>query len=98
MTMTNLLCTIITALAAVLTHVDAIELDVGSAGNYQGNDRCMTYAYPRLDSIKYASATLAYGLMSWYQNNQSTTAVTDVGTLPKPLYWWEAGAVWGASV
>lgn len=50
------------------------------------------------DSIKNASATLAYNLMSWYQNNQSDTAATAIGTLPAPLYWWEAGAVWGGMV
>ncbi|TKA50067.1 hypothetical protein B0A55_12886, partial [Friedmanniomyces simplex] len=49
-------------------------------------------------SIRNASATLAYGLMSWYQNNQSSTALTAIGTLPAPLYWWEAGAVWGGMV
>ncbi|KAK3067780.1 i-AAA protease yme1 [Teratosphaeriaceae sp. CCFEE 6253] len=36
--------------------------------------------------------------MSWYQNNQSSTATTAVGTLPAPLYWWEAGAVWGGMI
>lgn len=36
--------------------------------------------------------------MSWYQNNQSSTAETAIGTLPAPSYWWEAGAVWGAMI
>ena len=36
--------------------------------------------------------------MSFYKNNQSSTAVTDIGTFPKPLYWWEGGAVWGGMV
>lgn len=49
-------------------------------------------------SIRNASSTVAYGLMSWYQNNQSSTAETAVGTLPQPLYWWEAGAVWGGMI
>jgi mannan endo-1,6-alpha-mannosidase len=50
------------------------------------------------NSIKNASTTVAYGLMSWYQNNQSSTPATAVGTLPAPLYWWEAGAVWGGMI
>ncbi|KAK4545970.1 hypothetical protein LTR36_002534 [Oleoguttula mirabilis] len=49
-------------------------------------------------SIRNASSTLAYGLMSLYQNNQSSIATTAIGTLPAPLYWWEAGAVWGGMV
>ncbi|KAK0931712.1 i-AAA protease yme1 [Friedmanniomyces endolithicus] len=49
-------------------------------------------------SIRDASAMLAYNLMSYYQNNQSSTAVTAIGTLPAPLYWWEAGAVWGGMI
>lgn len=36
--------------------------------------------------------------MSYYQNNQTTTANTSIGTLPAPLYWWEAGACWGALI
>lgn len=36
--------------------------------------------------------------MSYYKNNQSDTDPTKVGTLPDPLYWWEAGAVWGGMV
>ncbi|KAK4553055.1 i-AAA protease yme1 [Recurvomyces mirabilis] len=50
------------------------------------------------DSIKDASATIAYGLSSWYQNNQSSTATTAIGTFNSPLYWWEAGAVWGGLI
>ncbi|KAJ9618655.1 hypothetical protein H2203_008859 [Taxawa tesnikishii (nom. ined.)] len=49
-------------------------------------------------SLRNASSTLAYGVMSWYQNNQSSTAETAIGTLPAPSYWWEAGAVWGAMI
>lgn len=36
--------------------------------------------------------------MSYYKNNASGTATTAVGTLPAPLYWWEAGAVWGGMI
>jgi len=49
-------------------------------------------------SIRDASATIAYGLMSNYQNNATGTAATLIGTLPQPLYWWEAGAVWGGLI
>jgi mannan endo-1,6-alpha-mannosidase len=31
--------------------------------------------------------------MSYYQGN---TTASDIGILPAPYYWWEAGAVWGA--
>ncbi|EME83791.1 glycoside hydrolase family 76 protein, partial [Pseudocercospora fijiensis CIRAD86] len=50
------------------------------------------------DSIRNAARTLAFGLQSNYHNNASGTPATAVGTLPAPLYWWEAGAVWGAMV
>lgn len=50
------------------------------------------------DSIKAASRALAFGVQSWYHNNVSGTPATAVGTLPAPLYWWEAGAVWGGMV
>jgi mannan endo-1,6-alpha-mannosidase len=49
-------------------------------------------------SIKTASADLAFGLMSWYHNNATGVASTAVGVFPQPLYWWEAGAVWGAMI
>lgn len=45
------------------------------------------------DSIQHSASTLAYGVMDYYTNNQSTTPPTDVGTLPPPSYWWEAAAV-----
>lgn len=51
-----------------------------------------------VDSITNAASTLAYGVMSWYQNNQSSTAVTAIGTFPAPSYWWEGGAVWGGMI
>jgi mannan endo-1,6-alpha-mannosidase len=49
-------------------------------------------------SIRNASATLAFNLMSYYQTNASGTPPETIGTLPKPLYWWEAGAMWGGLV
>lgn len=52
-------------------------------------------------SISNASSTLAYGLMSYYSNNQSDTAATAIGTFSPPLEvwdWWEAGGVWGGMI
>lgn len=50
------------------------------------------------NSILTTSGTLAYGLMAFYKNNATGTDPTKVGTLPDPLYWWEAGAVWGGMI
>lgn len=50
------------------------------------------------DSIKQASATIAYDLMGYYKNNQTSTPTSAIGTLPSPVYWWEAGAVWGGLI
>ena len=36
--------------------------------------------------------------MSSYKNNATDTPVDAIGTLPEPLYWWEAGAVWGGMI
>ncbi|KAI5356827.1 putative glycoside hydrolase, family 76, six-hairpin glycosidase superfamily [Septoria linicola] len=49
-------------------------------------------------SIRATSRTLAFGLQSYYQNNLSSTAPTAIGTLPAPLYWWQAGAMWGGMI
>lgn len=50
-------------------------------------------------SIRDASATLAFGVQSYYQANQSSTPVTAIGTLPlEPWYWWLAGGMWGGMV
>lgn len=49
-------------------------------------------------SIRNASAALAFNLMSYYQTNTSGTPPENVGTLPQPLYWWQAGAMWGGLV
>ncbi|MCJ1431703.1 hydrolase 76 protein [Xylographa pallens] len=48
-------------------------------------------------SIKQAASTIAYGLMTYYTGNQSSSPVAE-GTFPAPYYWWEAGAVWGAMI
>jgi mannan endo-1,6-alpha-mannosidase len=50
------------------------------------------------DSIRSAASTLAHGLMNYYQNNKTDTPAASIGTLPPPLYWWEAGAVWGSLI
>lgn len=49
-------------------------------------------------SIRSASQKYAYGLMSYYKNNASGVAAEDVGIFAKPVYWWEAGAVWGGMI
>lgn len=50
-------------------------------------------------SVRDASATLASGVQSYYHNNESSTPVTAIGTLPlEPWFWWLAGAVWGGMV
>jgi hypothetical protein len=50
------------------------------------------------DSIRSAASTIAHGLMNYYQNNKTDTPEASIGTLPYPLYWWEAGAVWGGLI
>ncbi|KAK8212915.1 hypothetical protein M8818_003080 [Zalaria obscura] len=47
------------------------------------------------DSIKQAASTVAYGMMKYYNGNQ-TGGIP--GLLPGPYYWWEAGAMFGAMV
>ena len=48
-----------------------------------------------LDSIKSAAATVAYGMMKYYNGNQTGMPV---GLLPDPYYWWEAGAMFGQMI
>ena len=53
------------------------------------------------DSVKAATGTLAYDMMTYYSGNQSGKVP---GILPGPCqsidcyYWWEAGAMWGALI
>lgn len=49
-------------------------------------------------SIRNASSALAFNLMSYYKNNQTGVPPENVGMLPQPLYWWQAGAMWGGLV
>jgi len=89
----------LTSAAAGLLAVNALPLEVNSTGmSLQIMSSLSLDLTNHEESIRNASATIAYGLMSWYTNNQSTTAPTAVGTMPEPLYWWEAGAVWGGMV
>ncbi|KAF2203979.1 hypothetical protein GQ43DRAFT_388884 [Delitschia confertaspora ATCC 74209] len=49
-------------------------------------------------SLKSACALYARGLINYYKNNATDTPRQDIGILPKPLYWWEAGAMWGSYI
>ncbi|KAL1636226.1 hypothetical protein SLS56_001205 [Neofusicoccum ribis] len=49
-------------------------------------------------SIKAGAAIAANGLMKLYVNNATGIDPIKVGTFDKPIYWWEAGAVWGGLV
>jgi mannan endo-1,6-alpha-mannosidase len=50
------------------------------------------------DSIRAATRQYAYGLMSLYKNNATSTAPQDIGIWPAPHYWWEGGAAWGGLI
>lgn len=43
-----------------------------------------------------ATNEIAFGLLSYYTGNISGGA--NVGLLPAPYYWWEAGAVWNGLI
>ncbi|KAL3428363.1 Mannan endo-1,6-alpha-mannosidase DCW1-like protein 2 [Phlyctema vagabunda] len=45
-------------------------------------------------SIQNATSKVAYGLMKYYTGNVTNTPET-IAVLPKPHYWWQAGAMWG---
>ncbi|KAI1177474.1 mannan endo-1,6-alpha-mannosidase DCW1-like protein [Nemania sp. FL0916] len=47
------------------------------------------------ESIKSVASTVAYGTMSFYTGNVTNTPDT-IAIFPKPHYWWQAGACWGA--
>ncbi|KXL43002.1 glycoside hydrolase family 76 protein [Acidomyces richmondensis BFW] len=47
------------------------------------------------ESLKSASSTVAYGMMSYYSGNQSGNVP---GNLPPPYYWWECGGMFGHMV
>jgi mannan endo-1,6-alpha-mannosidase len=37
-------------------------------------------------------------LISYYKNGEADTPPEKFGTFDKPIYWWEAGAVWGGVI
>lgn len=74
---------------AAMTAALAAGLQFATAINLDVNN---------IDSIKAASRALAFGVQSWYHNNVTGVPETAIGTLPPPLYWWEAGAVWGGMI
>ncbi|KAH8666952.1 glycosyl hydrolase family 76-domain-containing protein [Xylariales sp. PMI_506] len=47
------------------------------------------------DSIKSAAASVAYGLVSQYDGNQTGNPI---GVYGSPYYWWSSGAVWESLV
>lgn len=47
------------------------------------------------DSAKAAAKTIAKDMMSFYKGNEPGQIP---GTLLKPYYWWQAGAMWGELV
>ncbi|PHH92586.1 hypothetical protein CDD83_6748 [Cordyceps sp. RAO-2017] len=47
-------------------------------------------------SVRNVAATIAHDAMVYYTGNTSAPDSVDVGNVPKPYYWWVAGALWGA--
>ncbi|KAL6904962.1 glycoside hydrolase family 76 protein [Trichoderma evansii] len=47
------------------------------------------------DSIKAAASTVAYGLVKYYNGNETGQIP---GNLPKPYYWWETGAMFSSLI
>ncbi|KAF4587218.1 mannan endo-1,6-alpha-mannosidase-like protein [Ophiocordyceps camponoti-floridani] len=47
-------------------------------------------------SVRLAASTLAHDTMVYYSGNTTEAKPVDVGNVPKPYYWWVAGALWGA--
>ncbi|KJZ79278.1 hypothetical protein HIM_01429 [Hirsutella minnesotensis 3608] len=47
-------------------------------------------------SIRNVAATIAHDAMVYYKGNTSAPGSVDIGNVPKPYYWWVAGALWGA--
>ncbi|KAG4418801.1 hypothetical protein IFR04_008083 [Cadophora malorum] len=45
-------------------------------------------------SIREAASTIAYGMVKYYDGNVTNNPWT-IAILPKPYYWWQAGAMWG---
>jgi len=67
---------------ALVAAAGAVELDVNSTGKYCTQSLCLSRTLTCcVDSIRNASTSLAYNLLSWYQNNQSSTSATAIGTV-----------------
>ncbi|KND93093.1 Mannan endo-1,6-alpha-mannosidase DCW1 [Tolypocladium ophioglossoides CBS 100239] len=47
-------------------------------------------------SVRNVAATLAHDTMAYYSGNTSAPNSIEVENVPKPYYWWVAGALWGA--
>jgi len=45
-----------------------------------------------IDSIRKATSTIVRNVLTYYTGNQPGGTP---GVLPKPYYWWQAGALWG---
>ena len=84
---------ILGASLAANSVVQAIDLDTTNPSELVHFIRIpCTWQCPA--SIKTAAATIAYDMMKYYTGNTTGS----VGLLPKPYYWWEAGAMWGGMV
>ncbi|KAF2136167.1 glycoside hydrolase family 76 protein [Aplosporella prunicola CBS 121167] len=58
----------------------------------------LTFSIDDPASIRSAAASVAQGLLKLYIHNTTDTPAYLIGTFDKPIYWWEAGAVWGGLV
>ncbi|KAG6039100.1 hypothetical protein E4U41_003297 [Claviceps citrina] len=47
-------------------------------------------------SVRNVASTLAFETMSYYTGNTTDPKSREFGNVPKPYYWWVAGALWGA--
>ena len=82
----------------VCSVVQAIELKINDTSKLcTPIPKLQATYFDHTDSIKNAAATIAFDMMSYYTGNQ-TDNKGNVGLLPSPYYWWEAGAMWGAMV
>ncbi|OJD40432.1 mannan endo-alpha-mannosidase [Diplodia corticola] len=85
MTNTNIWQRALTAATATLAFIPSIHAGISLSVDDEA-------------SIKAGAAIAANDLMKLYVNNASGTTPIEVGTFAKPIYWWEAGAVWGGLV
>lgn len=78
------------ALAALsFQQVQGITFDAASAG--KNAPRILgKHANGLADSLKSAASTIASGMVTYYNGNETGTIP---GVLPTPYYWWEGGAL-----